>query len=135
MPTLEWFKIWRSRIGLRASRIFVLSCQACFETYVTLRHLALIIVCIVFSLPLASVGFYAEYLAKHERTFAKLYANALLTESRLNMKQDVIHCQAFLQKTAMFLQAEMIHMLRSIWTLELSIRDVLKNQQCSANSA
>ena len=65
----------------------------------------LLIVYIVFALLLAGGGFYTEYLAKHQSHFAKVYAKALLAESRINMRQDVPHCQAFLQRAALFLLA------------------------------
>jgi Tfp pilus assembly protein PilN len=106
MPTLEWLRYGAQGLGLAlAAYSFFLVRRALKTNPLNTPHLSLIVAFMLFSLSLACIGFYSQYLANHDRRFARTAANALLTESHINMRQDVAHCQSFLQRTALFLQA------------------------------
>jgi hypothetical protein len=106
MPTLEWLKYGALGLGLAlAAYSFFLVRRALKVHQLDTRRVILLVVYMLFSLALAGAGFYAEYLAQHDRGFARTRAKELLAESHINMRQDVAHCQAFLRRTALFLQA------------------------------
>ncbi len=106
MPTIEWLKYGMLGLCLAlAAYSFFLVQRALKEPHSSLRHVVLIGMYMLFSLSLATGGFHSEYLAKHDGRFARTASNALLTESFVNMRQDVAHCQSFLKRTALFLQA------------------------------
>jgi hypothetical protein len=106
MPTLEWLKYGALGLGLAlAAYSFFLVRGALKAPLLDTRRVVLSVAYMLFSLALAGAGFYTEYLAKRDSRFAKIAGKALLAESRINMRQDVPHCQSFLQRTALFLQA------------------------------
>jgi hypothetical protein len=105
MPTLEWLKYGALGLGLAlAAYSFFLVRRALRVSQLDTRRLILLVAYMLFSLALAGAGFYSEYLSKHEKSFARTYAKALLAESDINMRKDVAHCQAFLGRAALFLQ-------------------------------
>lgn len=106
MPTIEWLKYGALGLGLAlATYSFVLVRSATKRTPVDRGRVVLLSVYIAFSLLLTISGFFSEYLAKHQDHFSRIAAKALLAESSINMRQDVAHCQSFLQRVALFLQA------------------------------
>jgi hypothetical protein len=106
MPSVEWLRYGALGLGLAlAAYTFFLVRHVLKAGQLDTPHIVLLGIYMAFSLALAGGGFYTEYLAKHQARFSRVYARALLTESRINMRQDFTHCQAFLQRAALFLRA------------------------------